>query len=1662
MRIPVIDRLHRLTTRSSRRKRNRRQDSRNSFLSSLRIEPLEARRMLHGGVHDHTPDHALDAHIHADLQIVIEGQPVTIPADVGVDESGIIAFAHTHAADNELHLHGTDTLGNPTSYLTLGDFFDVWRTNAGTPGNNPDAVFSSTEILGNVADDDHTIRMFVNGVQVDSYENYQIHDGDDIVISYTSHPVVSLQTNQGTILMEMLGDDAPNTVVNFLDYVNDGDYDNSFIHRSIPGFVIQGGGFVTSSETFSSLSQFSSVSTDPAIVNEFGVSNTLGTVAMAKLGGDPNSATSQWFVNLADNSSNLDNQNGGFTVFARVLDMQPVEAIAAVPTTDADGISSSLYDTLPIDAENKLVVIESVGGDGIVSGVVFDDTDGDGVQDAGETVISGAVVFVDADANGTFGLGEDSITTGDDGSYQFRLPSGQHVIRQQVSIGKTLTTPADPSQATTVLVGGEITDLNFGSGVVPSNPAAVDLLAVTDTGSNDADNVTSKNNSSVVEALQFRVTGVDDGNLIKVFAGLSEIGQAVAVGGEAVVTTTGSQVLTDGSVSITATQSLGVLESNPSPALDVTVDTAVADFTSTAPTGAVIGETLAYDVENPEEADAGFSYSIDDLPDGMTINGTTGLISWTPVAAQLGTQQVTVTATDAAGNTGQHAMTVEVTGEVLVNFRLDAVDSLGNVLTEVTVGDNFTLQAYVQDLRETPQGVAAGYLDVVIANQLVSTTGSIVFGDLYQNAQSGDLSQPGLIDEVGGMSGLSVGDGDEELLFSVPMRADQTGTELFASNPADLLPQHDTLLYGSNDPVSTAKIAYQSKSLTINVGFTVENDLFNFDEDSQNVTLDVLLNDTPSSGGEALTISSVGTPDANGTVSIASDGKSLIYSPAADYFGVESITYTASDSTGSQSGTVVIQVHPQGDDPTATDDVVAVDANSENVFLDLLQNDSFAPDVGEQLEIIAVSGTTQNGLVTIGPNGTHVLYTPAANFSGVDTFSYTISDGTVSSGDEGQAVGNVTVEVGEIDDGTTPTANADAFTLAEDSSEQTLAVLANDTLGTGGGTLVISSVTSPSQGGVVQLATDSLSLLYTPAADFFGDESFTYTIGDGNGGVSVGQVTVTLTPENDPPQANADSLDAVQNIADQVLDPLSNDSIAPDTGESLTITAVGTPDQGGTVAIATDGLTLLYTPATDFDAQETFTYTISDGSAETSQATVTVNVLDYVPSSLAGSVYIDGDNDGVQDADEMVLAGVTVNLTGTDFSDQVVSRSLTTNSHGEYQFTDLAPGSYVISQVQPSYLVDGQETVGSQGGSGDQNDQITVELTEGTAGLDNDFGERGREASTFTLADFSVHTRETSMFGSFGAVPEEQWVALDSSWSQYQATDVVWHNTSHTLMIDVTDVQDVVNSAVLSWEAGHAVRQLGDDLPVPLITLDHGPAAVSFTAASDSDGDQSGDQSGDDGHDDHDHSHDEVVKVADFSLPDVNPTSATHGQDVSPRDYEGNVSAFYFGLASCTYCQSQFGHLDSLQADLDANHAELGVQIVGVNIANIAGDDPNNPTMTDGRDLPWLQDVDANADGDSDAWAAWEAQLRDVIILDASNQKISTYNLTLNDLAEADNYNHLKDLLVGAATAEGERDVYYQQTPELQQAMSLISRDQTSHAKDEYLQAVDQLFESWL
>ena len=140
--------------------------------------------------------------------------------------------------------------------------------------------------------------------------------------------LAQFRTEFGDIEVELYDRDKPVTVQNFKRLVQSGAFQNTFFHRVVPGFVAQGGGFTTSlrysntnfAEPWTYLGQ---VSNFGAITNEFSVgtqfSNTNGTIARAKTDGNPNSATCQWFFNLANNSTNQDNQNGGFTVFGHVV-----------------------------------------------------------------------------------------------------------------------------------------------------------------------------------------------------------------------------------------------------------------------------------------------------------------------------------------------------------------------------------------------------------------------------------------------------------------------------------------------------------------------------------------------------------------------------------------------------------------------------------------------------------------------------------------------------------------------------------------------------------------------------------------------------------------------------------------------------------------------------------------------------------------------------------------------------------------------------------------------------------------------------------------------------------------------------------------------------------------------------------------------------------------------------------------------------------------------------------------------------------------------------------------------------------------------------------------------------------------------------------------------
>ena len=147
-----------------------------------------------------------------------------------------------------------------------------------------------------------------------------------------------IETNMGNISLSLDETKAPKTVANFVSYARKGFYDNTVFHRVIDGFMIQGGGFTP---------DLAQKTTDKAVINEAdnGLKNTVGTIAMARTG-DPNSATSQFFINTADNTflnfKNKTPQGYGYTVFGKVTSgMDVVRQISKTPTEHAASIKTS-------------------------------------------------------------------------------------------------------------------------------------------------------------------------------------------------------------------------------------------------------------------------------------------------------------------------------------------------------------------------------------------------------------------------------------------------------------------------------------------------------------------------------------------------------------------------------------------------------------------------------------------------------------------------------------------------------------------------------------------------------------------------------------------------------------------------------------------------------------------------------------------------------------------------------------------------------------------------------------------------------------------------------------------------------------------------------------------------------------------------------------------------------------------------------------------------------------------------------------------------------------------------------------------------------------------------------------------------------------------------
>ena len=863
------------------------------------------------------------------LTIVVDSQFVTVPKDVGVQADGSVAQLYTVEDTGQI-------LFDPNSGATLGDFFDIWRTNAGVAENNLDAILSSSELLGNTTNFENTLQMFVNGELTKEFDDYVLQDNDDIVLVFGSNTVVGFQTNYGPIVMELFDQDTPQTVENFLNYVNDGDFINSIFHRSDPNFVVQGGGFNTNSTTFTDTSQLGQVDTDDPVQNEPGISNTRGTIALAKQAGNPNSGTNQFFFNLFDNSSNLDNQNGGFTVFGQALGLGTVEEIASLPVVNAE--ENSAFEELPLGPANELVVVEGIDGYGDLTGVKFVDENQNNSFDTGETTLAGVTVYVDLNGNSVRDIGEDFAITDSEGRYRIQVEPGTYTLRSELSPGGA--NPTVLSFDVEVEIGQEIVGLDFGEqGVVA--PSVIDLVPQTDTGVADDDNITANNNSSSGTFLAFSVSGVTFGAEVRIYADDVLVGTTATAGSDTVsMITDQTTTIGDGAVEFAATQFINGLESDPSPILIIEIDsTAPSEINSIAPELATVGQAFSYDAESADEGVGGFLYSLNNSPNGMTIDPATGVVNWLPGAVDAIPQDFEVHLTDIAGNS--------------------AVQRI-----ELTVLTDFPALPDVFEVDED-------------ATLTVGVDRSVLLND-------GDDDSTVLTARL--VEGPSHGTLDFQ----------DDGTFVYTPN-ADFFGEDSFTYVGQNtgDETNVAKV-------TINV-LPVQDapegvsDTYNVNEDqvlTTSVIQGVLSNDIDVDGDELT--ATVESEPSNGTLVLNTDG-TFTYTPNADFSGSDSFTYRVADGiVSSPPISVDITVIAVDDPPSPVSDSYTVfsgetlDVSAEN---GVLANDS---DPDSQDLTAQVVSQPQNGTLDFQSDGSFT-YTPNEEFSGEDTFTYTVTDGNTTS-----------------------------------------------------------------------------------------------------------------------------------------------------------------------------------------------------------------------------------------------------------------------------------------------------------------------------------------------------------------------------------------------------------------------------------------------------------------------------------------------------------------------------------------------------------------------------------------------------------------------------------------------------------------------------------------
>ncbi len=613
------------------------------------------------------------------------------------------------------------------------------------------------------------------------------------------------------------------------------------------------------------------------------------------------------------------------------------------------------------------------------------------------------------------------------------------------------------------------------------------------------------------------------------------------------------------------------------------------------------------------------SYTVTLPPAHGTLNGTAPELTYTPDPDWNGSDQFSFVTGDGTALSAPAAVTIAVAPvndaplatagsavteeDTLVNLMLSGSDADGDALTftVTTPPAHGTLSGTSPALTYTPQADWHGTDTFEFTSSDGSATSApavvtITVLPVNERPVAAPLAVETAEDTVVNLT-LTGSDADGDALSAVVLTLPAHGT--LSGTLPDLMYTPDADWYGADSftfavtdgpavsdpatvtlsvtPVNDAPVAI-AQSVSGAEDAAAEFTLVGADIDSASLTFSITL------------------PPAHGTLS--GTAPNLIYTPDANWHGSDSFSFTASDGTAASiPAAVTLEITPVNDAPVAAPQTLAT---------------------GEDTPLpLALAGTDADGdtltfTVTVPPahgtlSGTapHLTYTPEANYHGSDAFSFTLNDGTATSAPAG-----VVITIAPVNDA--PLAAARTITTDED-TVVSLTLTGSDQENSA---LTFTIVTPPAHGTLSGTVPD---LIYTPEANYHGADEFTFTVSDGELTSTPASVAITATSVNDAPLAAAQSLTTDE---DSPL-PVVLTGSDPD-GDTLTFT-VATPPAHGTLSGTAPNLT--YIPDADWHGSDAIEFTVSDGTATSETALITVSVLPVNDAPLAAAATATGQED---------------------------------------------------------------------------------------------------------------------------------------------------------------------------------------------------------------------------------------------------------------------------------------------------------------------------------------------------------------------------------------------------------------------------------------------------